>query len=76
MGLITKIFGTYSSRELKRIKPIVDKTLALRDKYEKMSDEEESFGVLPFFVKLLEKSEKHKKIFRYHKTTRKKEVVL
>lgn len=41
-----------------------------------MSDEEESFGVLPFFVKLLEKSEKHKKIFRYHKTMRKKEVVL
>ncbi|MBE6731315.1 MAG: preprotein translocase subunit SecA [Ruminococcaceae bacterium] len=40
MGLITKIFGTYSSRELKRIKPLADKTLALRDKYEKMSDEE------------------------------------
>ena len=40
MGLISKIFGTYSSRELKRIKPIVDKTLALEDKYKKMSDEE------------------------------------
>ena len=29
MGLYEKIFGTYSSRELKRINPIVDQVLAL-----------------------------------------------
>ena len=38
MGLYEKIFGTYSSRELKRINPIVDQVLALEDKYSKMSD--------------------------------------
>lgn len=38
MGLYEKIFGTYSSRELKRIQPIVDQVLALEDKYSKMSD--------------------------------------
>ena len=29
MGLITKLFGTYSERELKAIYPIVDKIEAL-----------------------------------------------
>ena len=29
MGLITKIFGTYSERELKQIYPIVDKICLL-----------------------------------------------
>ena len=29
MGLMDKIFGTYSERELKRIYPIRDKVLAL-----------------------------------------------
>lgn len=40
MGLITKIFGTYSERELKRIYPIVDSVEALADKYKAMSDAE------------------------------------
>jgi preprotein translocase subunit SecA len=40
MGLYEKLFGTYSSRELKRIQPIVDQVLALEGKYEKMSDSE------------------------------------
>ena len=31
MGLITKIFGTYSQRELKSIYPIADKIEALSD---------------------------------------------
>ena len=31
MGLITKIFGTYSERELKAIYPIVDKIEALAE---------------------------------------------
>ena len=40
MGLLTAIFGTYSERELKRIKPICDKVLSLEETYSKMSDNE------------------------------------
>ncbi len=40
MGLIQKIFGTYSERELKRVYPIRDQVLALEDRYRNMSDEE------------------------------------
>ena len=38
MGLFTKVFGTYSERELKSIYPIVDKVEALADAYAAMSD--------------------------------------
>ena len=38
MGLIQKIFGTYSQRELKSIYPIVDKIEALADSYSAMTD--------------------------------------
>ena len=40
MGLIEKIFGNYSQKELKRIDPTVKKVLALEDKYRNMSEEE------------------------------------
>ena len=40
MGLMDKIFGTYSERELKRIYPIRDKVLALEEDFSKLSDEE------------------------------------
>ena len=40
MSLITKIFGTHSEREVKRIMPIVEKIDALGDKYKAMSDSE------------------------------------
>ena len=40
MGLLTKLFGTHSERELKRIYPIVDKVEALRDTMMALSDEE------------------------------------
>ena len=40
MGLITKIFGTRSQRELKKIQPLVDKILALEEPYSKISEEE------------------------------------
>ncbi|MBR0311296.1 MAG: preprotein translocase subunit SecA [Oscillospiraceae bacterium] len=40
MGLFTKIFGTYSERELKSIYPIVDKIEAMADTYAAMSDAE------------------------------------
>lgn len=38
MGLLNKIFGTYSERELKRIEPIKNQVLALEDKYKGFSD--------------------------------------
>ena len=38
MGLITKIFGTYSQRELKSIYPIADKIEALADEYKALTD--------------------------------------
>lgn len=31
MSIFDKIFGTYSDRELKRIRPIADKVMALED---------------------------------------------
>ncbi len=40
MGLFTKVFGTYSQRELKSIYPIVDKITALEDKYKQLTDAE------------------------------------
>ena len=39
MGLMKKIFGDYSSRELKSIYPIVDKIESMADAYKAMSDE-------------------------------------
>ncbi len=40
MGLITKLFGTRSSREIKKIQPTVDKILALEEEYKALSEEE------------------------------------
>ena len=40
MSLLDKIFGTYSDKELKRIKPIADKVMGLESKYQAMSNAE------------------------------------
>ncbi len=40
MGLLEKIFGNYSEKEIKKIKPIVQKIEALGPEYEKLSNEE------------------------------------
>ncbi len=40
MSLFTKVFGTHSQHEIKRIMPIVDKIEALAPEYEKLSDDE------------------------------------
>ena len=40
MSIFDKIFGTYSDRELKRIRPIADKVMALEDDMAKLSDAE------------------------------------
>ena len=39
MGLFTKIFGTRSQRELKRIQPIADQVLALEESYAALSED-------------------------------------
>jgi len=40
MGLFTKLFGTRSEREIKHIRPTVDKILAMEDEYKALSEEE------------------------------------
>ena len=40
MGLMEKIFGTYSDRELKKIEPLVKKVMSYEDEMEKLSDSE------------------------------------
>ncbi len=39
MNLLRKLFGNYSEREIKRVTPLLDKTLALEEEYKKLSDE-------------------------------------
>jgi len=40
MGFLEKLFGNYSEKEIKRIKPIRDQVLALEDEYKKLTDAE------------------------------------
>ena len=40
MGLIKALFGDYSKREVKRVRPLCDQVLALEDKYRAMSESE------------------------------------
>lgn len=40
MGLFKKIFGDYSSKEVKRVKPIAEKVLALESEIQKLTDEQ------------------------------------
>ena len=40
MGLFKKIFGDYSSKEVKKMDPLKNAVLALEDEYKAMSDEE------------------------------------
>ena len=40
MGIIDKVFGTYSQRQIKKLMPIVDKIEALAPEYKAMSDAE------------------------------------
>ena len=40
MGLFTKLFGTRSQREIKKIQPLVDQILALEAEYKALSEEE------------------------------------
>ncbi|MBO5128743.1 MAG: preprotein translocase subunit SecA [Oscillospiraceae bacterium] len=40
MGLFTKLFGTPSQREIKKIQPTVDKILALEEEYKNLTEEQ------------------------------------
>ena len=40
MSMFQKVFGTHSEREVKRIKPLVDKIEALRPTMQALSDED------------------------------------
>ena len=40
MGLLTAIFGNYSEKEIKRIRPTLDKVLSYEDEYRKLSDDQ------------------------------------
>ncbi len=40
MGLFKKIFGDYSTKEVKRVMPIANKVLSLEEEYKKLTDDE------------------------------------
>ncbi len=40
MGLFTKLFGTRSQREIKKLQPVLDKILALEEPYKALTDDE------------------------------------
>ena len=52
MGLITKLFGTYSERELKQIYPIVDKIEAMEGEYKALSDQQLTAKTAEFKARL------------------------
>ncbi len=54
MGLLTKIFGSRSARELKKIQPLVSKILALEEPYSKISEEELRGKTAQFKARLAE----------------------
>ncbi len=56
MGLYEALFGSYSKRALKSIRPIADKVLALEDKYAAMEDSELQ-GQTPILKERLAKGE-------------------
>ena len=53
MGFFSKMFGSYSDRELKSIYPIADKIEALEDEYRQLTDEQlREAGVAPDLIRL------------------------
>ena len=40
MGLLKAIFGNYSEKEIKRIKPLLDRVLSYEEEYRALSDDE------------------------------------
>ena len=61
MGLFQKMFGTRSEREIKKIKPLVEKTLALEAEYAALSSEELK-AKTPWFKERLANGDKQKQL--------------
>ena len=55
-ALIEKMIGSYSEREIKRIKPLVEKVLSYEEAYGKLTDDELK-AKTPEFISRLEKGE-------------------
>ena len=51
-SMFEKIIGTYSEREIKKLKPLVEKTLAYEEEFSKLTDDELK-AKTPYFKKLL-----------------------
>ncbi len=56
MSLLKKLFGDYSTKELKRVRPIADKVIALENEYSKLTDDELK-AKTPYFKERLKKGE-------------------
>ena len=54
MGLLTKLFGTRSQREIKQIQPLVNKVLALEEEYKALSEEQLRGKTAQFKARLAE----------------------
>ena len=54
MGLFTKLFGTRSEREIKKLQPTLDKILALEEPYKALSEEELRGKTAQFKARLAE----------------------
>lgn len=52
MGILEKIFGTYSEKEIKRITPLANKIEALEEEYSKLTDDELKNKTLEFKERL------------------------
>ncbi len=52
MGLLNKLFGTSSAREIKKMQPIVDEILSYEDAYSKLSDSELQHKTVEFKERL------------------------
>lgn len=52
MGILNKIFGTYSDKEVKRIMPLVEKINAMESEFQKLSDDELKHKTVEFKERL------------------------
>ena len=52
MGILTKLFGNYSEKEIKRILPLQQRVLSLEEEYKNLSDEELKYKTLEFKKRL------------------------
>ncbi len=55
MGLLTKVFKSYSEKEVKRVMPIVEKINSLEPEMQKLTDKELAGKTAEFKQKLTER---------------------